>query len=353
MVFTHLQKCDMLEAYLVCDKNGRRTQEYYSEKFPEREIPDQRYFLILYRRLRENEGVFKKKKKSKQFIFNEETEINVLGYFQAYPNNSIRDLSKEAGFSLGTIHRILKKHKFVPYKYQPVQSLHPGDNERRLVFSHWFINECHENPNFFRHIFWSDESNFSNSGMFNSKTHHYWSHENPFLVHPRNPQNRFSLNVWCGMVGSRIVGPFFYRGSLTGQRYVEFMSEILENFLDNLNLLDRPLIHFQQDGAPAHNYHGTNELLRRLFGNRWIGTNGPILWPPRSPDMTPLDFYLWGHVKNEVYKTRYATVDELQNAITMVIRNIDGRTILKATRSVQKRLMKCVEQEGNIFEHVL
>jgi hypothetical protein len=37
---------------------------------------------------------------------------------------------------------------------------------------------------------------------------------------------------------------------------------------------------------------------------RWIGRGGPIAWPPRSPDLTPLDIFLWGYVKNTVYQVK-------------------------------------------------
>lgn len=353
MVFNHNEKCDMLEAYILCRKNARNAQDYYAQTFPERVIPDRRYFLKLYRKFRQNTEIFNKKRTCKRFKISEETEIYVLAYFEAHPSNSIRDLRKESNYSLGTIHRILKKHKYVPFKCRPVQHLLVGDYQRRLNFCHWYLAACQENRNFFKKILWSDEANFSNKGMFNRKNEHFWSRENVFIARPQNPQHRFSLNVWCGMIGSRIVGPFFYRGSLTGPRYVEFMEIILQNFLDGLNLLERQSIYFQQDGAPAHNHHDVYELLNRRFRNNWIATNGPVQWPPRSPDITPLDFFLWGHVKDETYKQRYNTVEELQDRITAIITTIDGRTICKAVKSIQKRLTKCVEQQGNIFEHLL
>jgi hypothetical protein len=37
------------------------------------------------------------------------------------------------------------------------------------------------------------------------------------------------------------------------------------------------------------------------YPDRWIGRGGPTAWPPRSPDLDPLDFYLWGHLKSLVY----------------------------------------------------
>lgn len=143
------------------------------------------------------------------------------------------------------MHRILKKHKFIPYKYKPVQVFLAGDPERRIFFCHWYFNFYRQNENNFRYILWTDESNFSNSGMYNTKNHHYSSKENLLLVHPRHAQVRFSFtNVWCGLIGSRIVGPFFYEGTLTGERYIQILTEILNNFLDDLDLISRQNLHF-------------------------------------------------------------------------------------------------------------
>ena len=33
----------------------------------------------------------------------------------------------------------------------------------------------------------------------------------------------------------------------------------------------------------------------------WIGRSETIAWPPRSPDLTPLDFSVWGYVKDQVF----------------------------------------------------
>ncbi|EZA51396.1 hypothetical protein X777_09665, partial [Ooceraea biroi] len=43
-------------------------------------------------------------------------------------------------------------------------------------------------------------------------------------------------------------------------------------------------------------------ILDESFPDRWIGRGGRISWPARSPDLTPLDLFLWGHLKNEVYR---------------------------------------------------
>jgi hypothetical protein len=48
----------------------------------------------------------------------------------------------------------------------------------------------------------------------------------------------------------------------------------------------------------------------------WIGRRGPIAWPPRSPDLTLLDFFLWGYIKDLVYQTKVQDVAELRRRIT-------------------------------------
>ncbi|GFU14906.1 uncharacterized protein TNCV_3386901 [Trichonephila clavipes] len=54
---------------------------------------------------------------------------------------------------------------------------------------------------------------------------------------------------------------------------------------------------FQQDGATCHAARATIDLLKDTFGDRLISRFGPVNWPPRSCDLTPLDYFLWGYVK--------------------------------------------------------
>ncbi|KAJ8883193.1 hypothetical protein PR048_015033 [Dryococelus australis] len=37
------------------------------------------------------------------------------------------------------------------------------------------------------------------------------------------------------------------------------------------------------------------------YPRRWIERGGPAVWPARSPDLTLLDFFFWGHMKSRVY----------------------------------------------------
>ncbi len=78
-------------------------------------------------------------------------------------------------------------------------------------------------------------------------------------------------------------------------------------------------IYFQQDGARAHSSVQTMQFLRKFFNDRLISVG---LWLLRSPDLTPLDFFLWRHLKNKIFATPSATIEELKQRITMEIKKI-------------------------------
>jgi len=48
-----------------------------------------------------------------------------------------------------------------------------------------------------------------------------------------------------------------------------------------------------QDGAPPRFSCFVTDVLNEIFPDVWIGKGGPIPWTIRSPDLSPLDFFLW------------------------------------------------------------
>ncbi|GFW35862.1 transposable element Tc3 transposase [Trichonephila clavipes] len=71
---------------------------------------------------------------------------------------------------------------------------------------------------------------------------------------------------------------------------------MITNFLiPELNNHDVQELWFQQDGATCHTARATIDLLKDTFGDRLISRFGPVNWPPRSCDLTPLDYFLWGY----------------------------------------------------------
>ncbi|GFV93754.1 histone-lysine N-methyltransferase SETMAR [Trichonephila clavipes] len=63
-------------------------------------------------------------------------------------------------------------------------------------------------------------------------------------------------------------------------------------FIPELNNHDVQELWFQQDDATCHTARATIDLLKHTFGDRLISRFGPVNWPPRSCDLTPLDYFL-------------------------------------------------------------
>jgi hypothetical protein len=164
----------------------------------------------------------------------------------------------------------------------------------------------------------------------------------------------FSVNVWCGIIGNRLIGPHFFQGTLTGAKYLAFLRKVLPGLLEDVPLNVRRHLIFQQDGAPAHNSLIVRRYLERAFPGRHMTTHGQIKWPARSPDLSPLDFYLWGFLKQSVYHERSHTIDELQQKIRAACNLISPQTFALATSSeFLKRMTACSQAGGQHFEHLL
>ena len=53
-----------------------------------------------------------------------------------------------------------------------------------------------------------------------------------------------------------------------------------------------------QERAPPHFSCFVTDVSNERFTDAWIGRGGPIPWPPRSPDLSPLDFFsFWGTLR--------------------------------------------------------
>ena len=66
--------------------------------------------------------------------------------------------------------------------------------------------------------------------------------------------------------------------------------------------------------------------------------------------MTPLDFFLWGYIKNNVYKNNIKDLDDLKIKITQEVRSIKKETLKNVFSEIEKRLSFCISVTGDTFE---
>jgi hypothetical protein len=91
-------------------------------------------------------------------------------------------------------------------------------------------------------------------------------------------------------------------------------------------------------------------LINSFFMGRVISKN---LWPPRSPDLSSADYFLWGILQDKVYKNRPRTIQDLRANITTDINNIDRDTLRCVSENAVKRANMCLQEEGGHFQHLM
>ena len=139
-----------------------------------------------------------------------------------------------------------------------------------------------------------------------------WSKTKPVAKQQKFMQAARQM-VWCGMTSQNISGPYFFNGTVTAETYQEMINDFLLPELRRLRI--RRQIIFQQDGAPVHTAGSTLKTLRGHFGSKLVSQKCDILWPARSPDLTPPDFFLWGTLKYSLKKKKPTTIDSLKTLL--------------------------------------
>ncbi|GFW12840.1 putative transposable element [Trichonephila clavipes] len=185
-----------------------------------------------------------------------------------------------------------------------------------------------------------DEAHFWLNGYVNKQNCLIWSEANPqmYVETPLHPEK---LTVWCALWAGGIIGPYFFKNdeghnvTVNGDRY---RAMITNYFIPELNNHDVQKLRLQQDGATCHTARTTIDLLKDTFGDRLISRIGPVNWPPRSCDLTPLDYFLWGYVKSLVYADKPETLDHLEDNIRRVIAYIRPQMLEKVIENWTSRL---------------
>ncbi|GFT89658.1 tc3a_0 protein [Trichonephila clavipes] len=163
--------------------------------------------------------------------------------------------------------------------------------EQRFQIVQFYFENNGRARDFHKRILFSDEAHFWLNGYVNKQNCRIWSEANP-QVYVETPLHQEKLTeLW-----------------------------------------------FQQDGATCHTARATIDLLKDTFGDRLILRFGPVNWPPRSCDLTPLDYFLWGYVKSLVYADKPQTLDHLEDNIRRVIADIRPEMLEKVIENWTSRL---------------
>ena len=246
-----------------------------------------------------------------------------------------------------------------PFHIHVQHQLLPADYDRRVTFSRWFLDKCNRDEQFLQFFIIGDEAGFCMNGTVNFHNEHvYAERRNPPAAasYERN-MSRERVNVWVGLCGNgSLLGPFFFQGNLNGQDYLNLINESVVPAMEQIFPRQRRgafrRVWWAQDGAPPHRLVAVRQRLAELFGNRVIAVYNEVEWPPRSPDLTPCDFFLWGDLQNKIFTTPPANVQELRARIVEEVDNLhqDPGMIRRAVRDMLRRCQMCIDRNGGHVE---
>ena len=329
--------------------NGEYTKavkEKFAKKFPETALPHRNAVRALVNKFRETGSVHDASRSGRPTILTEQ-KVNVISEAMSQsPTKSMRRLSQQVNVSVGTAHAAVRKAlSLYPYRVTCQHELKDTDFEKRLQFCHWFKEHLNEDEMLDK-TFFSDEAWFHLSGYVSSQNSRVWSSENPHEF-VEKPLHSLKVGVWCAMSRRRVIGPIFFTETITSERYCK---EILSAFIDQLTEEERSTGYFQQDGAAAHTANISLHFLNEIFPNRIISKG---IWPPRSPDLSVLDFYLWGATKQKVYRNKPQSLQDLRDNILHQIEAITQEEIHRVFENLKRRINVCIHELGGHFQQLL
>jgi hypothetical protein len=181
----------------------------------------------------------------------------------------------------------------------------------------WFVHQSTEKPEFPAGVLFMDEPCFTWEGIFSSYNSHVWAH---CCI-----QQCFVVNIWAGIVYDFLIRLTCYPDGSVDRFTACFCGPL---FMSGLTA---------------------------TYNDHWIGQGRPVAWLPMSPDLTPVDFFLWGYMTAlidmlPVDSEEYLIVHFVEAVAT--IRQQPG--IFECTcQSLLHCCWLCIEFDGHTFEHVL
>lgn len=277
-----------------------------------------------------------------------EIEENIVDFVERNPRASTRDVARRFGTSQNSVLKILQGAGF---HFRKIHDLKEVNAAPRRAFCKWLITH----PD--AAILWTDEALFTCVGLFTRHSEHWWSYRNRHNIEEHKNLENFSVNVWGGIVGNQVLGPYFIEGQLNGSTYLNMLHGVIADLMDDvpLALVYNRDFYYQHDGSPPYYTDAVCDYLNAEYGNQWIGHRGPVPWPPMSPDLAPCKFFLWGEVRRLVYAQEIQNLNDLKVKISSAFDKVRRKPVVlrKLKDDMQKRARLCLEKKGFYFEHLL
>ena len=269
-------------------------------------------------------------------------------------SKSTREIARAVGISEGSVRNIAKSDiGLSSFKRTPVQVINEATRQKRLTRSKSLLRRLTVQKS--KRVFFTDEKIFYISPPVNSQNNRLWSAGRKRDVDPKRllvERAKFSAHV---MVSAGISyagkGRLHFVADKAKINADYYVNSLLPQLIEDCEKLMPGSFIFQQDGAPAHTARQTQE---------WLALKCPEMinkdeWPPNSPDLNPLDYYVWGAMLHmyQKYTPKPTNKTELQAVLEKIWDDLPQQSVEKAILSFRKRLQMCIKAHGGHIEHLV
>ena len=148
-----------------------------------------------------------------------------------------------------------------------MQTLNAADYPLQVDFCSWFLQQSTITPNLSANVLFTHEAIFTRDGVFNLHNYHAWASSNPHATRQHAFQERFSINVWTGIVNDCLIGSYLMSHRLNSTTYRIFLEDVWPELLNGVPVAVRNAMWFQHEESPAH--------FREYVSNYFNATYGP------------------------------------------------------------------------------
>ena len=264
------------------------------------------------------------------------------------PTKPIAAIAREVDQPRTTVSRIIHEDlRYVSYRRRTGQLLTQEKKDKRLAVAKKLLTKIKHPKTQNPLIFFSDEKNFCQEQKLN-KQNDRWLARSPFLV-PKIMRAKYPSHVMVfGVVSNEgdVMPPHFYEIGLrlNADRYIDMLRTVAIPWMKRV-ARGRPFL-FQQDGAPCH----TAAKTVRFFQESGINLLKPQFWPPNSPDLNPLDYFVWGVVERRSNAAPHNTKEQLRDGIRSAFRGLERAVVAKSCRRFRARVEAVIAANGDYFE---
>ena len=316
----------------------------YAERYPDCTTPSRSTFANIIQTFKETGNVNNKKRNRLKSATDERHAIDILASVAHNPHVSSRQLKHEGRISQRSVLRILHTNKFHPYHTCYFVRSSGDEFRRRVEFSEWGLRKLQTDDLFLTKIPFTDEATFTNHGQVNLRNMHCWSSENSHWLRKVDKHRSWSVNLWCGLLNNRIIGPYFCDGILNNARYFDFLREVLPQSLDDMVPTRWMFCTFCTE-----NYRGSEQQIWRSLD--WSVRQYKMACTFARPNTSGLLFVGYYYITSLQWTP--TTREDTQVRITGACSTLSSDEIQRAVLSTATRFQACMTGNGQHFEDVL